>query len=40
LHYAASLLAGRTETKESRDWSRFSAQQLANQYPPDDGIYD
>ncbi len=40
LHYVDSLLARQTETKENRDWSRFSAQQLANQYSPADAICD
>lgn len=40
LHYVDSLLAQQGETKERRDWSRFSAEQLANQYSPADAIYD
>ena len=40
LHYVDSLLARQAETKESRDWSRFSTQQLARQYAPADAIYD
>ncbi len=40
LQYMDSLLARQAETTESRDWSRFSAQQLANQYSPADAIYD
>ena len=40
LHYVDSLLARQTQTKESRDWSRFSAEQLARQYSPADAIYD
>jgi hypothetical protein len=40
LQYVDSLLARQAESKESRDWSRSSAQQLANQYSPDDAIYD
>jgi hypothetical protein len=40
LQYVDSLLARQAETKESRDWSRFSAQQLAHQYSPADAIYN
>jgi hypothetical protein len=40
LHYVDSLLARQAELKESRGWSRFSAQQLAAQYSPADAIYD
>jgi hypothetical protein len=40
LHYVDSLLARQAELKESHDWSRFSAQQLAAQYSPADSIYD
>ena len=40
LHYVDSLLARQAELKESRDWSRFSAQQMAAQYSPADAIYD
>lgn len=40
LHYVDSLLARQAGSKESRDWSRFSAEQLANQYTAADAIYD
>jgi hypothetical protein len=40
LRYVDSLLARQEEIKESRNWSRFSAQQLAHQYSPADAIYD
>jgi hypothetical protein len=40
LQYVDSLLAQQMELKESQNWSRFSAQQLAAQYAPADGIYD
>ena len=40
LHYVDSLLARQAESKENRDWSRFSAEQLASQYSPADAIYD
>jgi Protein of unknown function (DUF2281). len=40
LDYVNSLLARQSEMNERRDWSRFSAQQLAAQYSPADAIYD
>ena len=40
LHYVDSLLARQAEIPERRNWSRFSAQQLAAQYAPEDAIYD
>jgi hypothetical protein len=40
LHYVDSLLARKAGTEEGRDWARFSAEQLANQYSPADSIYD
>ena len=40
LHYVDSLLVRQAEIKESRDWARFSAQQLASQYSATDAIYD
>jgi hypothetical protein len=40
LHYVGSLLARQAPATERRDWSLFSAQQLANQYSPADAIYD
>ncbi len=38
--YVDSLLARQAELKETSDWPRFSAQQLAAQYSPADAIYD
>ena len=40
LHSVDSLLARRAEKTERRNWSRFSAEQLAAQYTPADAIYD
>ena len=40
LHYVDSLLARQAEQTERRNWSRFSAEQLAAQYSPADAIYD
>ena len=40
LHYVDSLMARREENPESRTWSRFSAEQLAAHYAPEDAIYD
>ena len=40
LHYVDSLLARQAENAEHRNWSHFSAQQLAAQYGPEDAIYD
>jgi hypothetical protein len=40
LRYVNSLLTGKIEETESRNWSRFSAEQLANQYADEDAIYD
>lgn len=40
LCYVDSLLARRIENSENRTWSRFSAEQLAAQYAPEDAIYD
>ena len=40
LYYVDSLLARQAENAERRNWSRFSAQQLAAQYAPEDSIYD
>ena len=40
LHYVDSLLARRTQTPDSREWSRFAAEQLAAQYAPGDSVYD
>jgi uncharacterized protein DUF2281 len=40
LHYVDSLLARQAENAERRNWSSFSAEQLAAQYSPADAIYD
>ncbi len=40
LHYVDYLLARQTENTEAREWSRFSAEQLAAQYAPADTLYD
>lgn len=40
LNYVDSLLARKAAVAESRNWSRFSAEQLAAQYAPGDAIYD
>lgn len=40
LHYVDSLLAQQAEKEERRNWPRFSAEQLAAQYSPQDSIYD
>jgi len=40
LDFVEFLLARKDEGKEARDWSRFSAEQLAGQYAPGDAIYD
>ncbi|MBI4626733.1 MAG: hypothetical protein HY736_26370 [Verrucomicrobia bacterium] len=40
LQYMDFFLARRTENPGSREWSRFSADQLAAQYAPGDAIYD
>ena len=40
LQFVDSLLARQTATKESRDWSLFSARDLARQYSTNDAIYD
>ena len=40
LRYMDSLLACQAENAEHRNWSRFSAEQLAAQYAPADAIYD
>ena len=40
LQYVDSLLARQAELNENRNWSRFSAGQLAAQYSPADAIYD
>jgi hypothetical protein len=40
LHYVEYLLARQAEGAEVREWSQFSAEQLAIQYAPGDVIYD
>ncbi len=40
LDYIDSLLARKAGNTERRNWSRFSAQQLAAQYSPEDAAYD
>jgi hypothetical protein len=40
LHYVDYLLTCQANGTEARDWSRFSAEQLAAQYAESDAIYD
>ena len=40
LHYVDYLLLRQRESAESKSWARFSAEQLLNQYSPEDAIYD
>jgi hypothetical protein len=40
LQFVDSLLSRQAELNERHLWSRFSAQQLSNQYSPADAIYD
>ena len=40
LDFVEFLLARKNDSKEAREWSQFSAQQLAEQYAPSDSIYD
>lgn len=40
LHYVDYLLTRRSAEKDDRDWSRFSAAQLASHYSPEDAVYD
>ena len=40
LHYVDFLLTRRAAEREDKEWSRFSATQLAQQYSPEDAIYD
>jgi hypothetical protein len=40
LHYVDFLLARRAAEKQDKEWSQFSATQLARQYSPEDAIYD
>lgn len=39
LHYVDFLLARSAADKEDKEWSQFSATQLAAQYAPEDAIY-
>jgi len=40
LHCVDFLLTRRAAEKEDKEWSHFSATQLARQYSPEDAIYD
>ena len=40
LRYVDYLLARQAETNEARDWAKFSSEQLAKAYAPEDAIYD
>ena len=40
LHYVDYLLATQAKDEEAREWSRFSAAQLAAQFADSDAIYD
>ena len=40
LRYVDYLLARQADQGEGRDWTRFSAEQLAAQYADADAIYD
>ncbi len=40
LQFVDSLLSRQAELNERHLWSRYSAQQFANQYSPADAIYD
>lgn len=40
LRFVDFLLTRQAEKSESRQWARFSAEQLADQYCPEDAIYD
>jgi predicted transcriptional regulator len=40
LHYIDYLIARQTQHAEASAWARFSAEQLAGQYAPEDAIYD
>ena len=40
LHFIDFLLTRRAAEKEHKEWSQFSATQLARQYSPEDAIYD
>ena len=40
LQYVNSLLARRNDDPSAQDWARFSAEQLAAHYAPEDAVYD
>jgi hypothetical protein len=40
LHYLDYLALRRRMESEDREWTQFAASQLANQYAPEDSIYD
>ncbi|MBM3841447.1 MAG: DUF2281 domain-containing protein [Verrucomicrobia bacterium] len=40
LHYVDFLLEQRHAQREAGDWARFSTEQLAKQYAPEDAVYD
>ncbi len=40
LHCVDFLLSRRAAEKEDKEWSQFSASQLARQYSAEDAIYD
>jgi len=40
LHFVDYLLARQAQQTGAREWSRFSAEQLAGQYSASDAIYD
>ena len=40
LRYVNYLLAQEQANAESAEWAEFSTSQLANQYAPEDAVYD
>lgn len=40
LDFVEFLLARKNESREAREWSRFSAEKLSAQYAPGDAVYD
>lgn len=40
LQYVDFLLMRGAAEKEDKEWSQFSATQLARQYSPEDAVYD
>jgi hypothetical protein len=40
LRYVDFLLERQSDTEAARDWAKFSAEQLARAYAPEDAIYD